>query len=215
MNETAIEIPGNIRCTFDVSGRGSYRRSNCNLPATALVQGFGLSESVTGRCKKHAGIDARRTYAQNKPVEVTHEVIAKILAEKAEQDADAAERKAQKNAEAQKRHEAYVARRVEEAKRIFSVTRKDEEGDYDWESSRAGKDDELVRLPGNPKYYVHDIDLPADRVGGSLGETSVEVEREADLPTTLRLRTAGSSIEIDEARALIVALQVAIAEATK
>jgi hypothetical protein len=209
-----IEIPSNIRCTFDVSGRNSWSRRNCGAQATALVRpGWGDANVPEGRCKKHASVDARRTYKVNVPVEVTHEAIAKVLALKAEADADAKAARAQKAAEAEKRHAAYVARRAEEAKRRFTVTRKDERGDIDFEASR-GKD-ELVYGPGSPKYYVHDIQLEADRVGGSLGETSVEVERAADLPTTLRLRTAGSSIEIHEARALIVALETAIIEATR
>jgi hypothetical protein len=208
---TQFQIPSTIKCQFDVSGAGSYRRRDCGLAATKALIGstYDRKLSYEGRCARHASIDKRRTYSRGEVTEFTPEIVSAMVSRIEELSAARVEEQARKNVEAIERTAAYKVQRETEAAFYFTTTRLDDQGAPDWDASR-GKG-EMVYGPGKPKWYVH---VEGVGVGRGRYEASVMVERMPDFPTTLEVRCS-SSIDLNQAEQLILALQAALAEARK
>lgn len=209
---TTVAVPENIRCTFDVSGPRSFRRSECRQDAVAFLvdKTWWLGEhriTHEPRCKRHAGVDKRRTYGSNTIVEPTHEIIAEVLARMVEREQAKAEERARKEEERERTRLAYQAERLEEAKLVYVVTRDDQKGDPDWDASRGAT--ELVYGPSVPTWYVHPT---GEEPAHGWRSTKVSIERKDGFPPTIEL-SVRSSLDVNAARALVEALQAAIEEA--
>lgn len=216
-----FEIPATIRCHFDVSGERSYHFRACSQKAEFVLQAqnrwdpqTGKRElSYSGRCKRHAGIDKRRTYQVGTIVEFTQEIIDQMVKEMEESKAAQAARQAEKNAQHEKSVAAQKVRRAEEARRLFGVTRDDEHGEPDWAAYR-----EAVKVEGeSPVVYGPDVPRWFIRPAGEehpFNEGTVKVKREDGYPVTIEVRHS-SEIDINEAKALVEALRLAIEEAQK
>jgi hypothetical protein len=212
-----FEIPSSIVCTFDVSGEKAFRARACRLPATQVLTSrtyyttLDRPVSYQGRCKRHAGVDKRRTYSVGTIEDFTQEIIDQMVKEIEETKAAQAERQAQKNAEHEKSVAAQKVHRAEEAKRLFAVTRDDERGEADWDAYRAAVKEEgespMVYGPDVPRWYIR----PANEER-SFNEGTVKVNRRDGYPVTIEVRHS-SEIDINEALALVEALRLAIEEA--
>jgi len=196
-----IEIPTSITCKFD---SGKWGHSYCRKPAVSVVlnSNYGREPRYEGRCKRHASIDARRSYGALQVIEFTQEIVDQMLAElnaEAKAKAEEARVKAVQN---EAKEAAYRVRRHAEAQVAFVVERKDEQGPVDWDATHVAGD--IVYGPSLPMWYVH-----PESTDVHWNTSSVKVVAQDGYPTTIELR-ASSRLDINEASALIEALVEAV-----
>lgn len=192
-----------LKCSESSSSSSSYGyRATCGQPAKmaavdrrwdSKTQTYAVERHVP-LCGKHVGAEKRKTYSKRDLVEFTPEIVAEIserLRVKREFDK---KRNAEKAAQEAIRHDAYRVRRNAEAQRSFIVTRQ-----------------EVERYSGTaPAWSVFESTIEP-----TYEEAEVRVDRSDDgFPTTLNVRIS-SRLDINVAKAVVEALQAAIAEAER
>lgn len=176
----------------------SWRGNRCGKPAVMI--GVKYSAELARLCKQHVGVEARRKYKQYREVREATPAEQQMLQER---DAELARRNAElvakKRVEAERSKQLYAEQRKREAAREWLVVR-DDEHEFDW----ASKQDSNV-----PSWKL----ALADESERIYGETRVTVKPEGEL-TVIEVRNS-SKLDVNEARALLEALTLALAEATK
>lgn len=200
------ETTPKLTCGFDISGHGSWRRRECGLPAVRAVKAEAWKPApYEGRCARHAGIDQRRKYGRLEVVDLTPEIVAELT--KAARDRAEAARveRERRSEEAKSAHARWVEQRRVEASWQYSVTRDDAE-----EFATVGGQ---VVESSHPRWRVHP--KVAAR-GMGIRETTIELKHEeSDVPVVIDVHGVSGELDINQARALVRALQRAIAEAEK
>jgi hypothetical protein len=194
------------KCKAD-SKSSSYHYYACGKPAIAIgVGGWGGATKLTPLCKKHVGIEKRRTYKDFREVrDITAEDLVTLAAEAATAAIVAKEERERKAIEQAARTKAAQERAAAEAAKVVAWKRADKDGELDWEASRAAREADpeadMVLGPSIPRW----IGQPA----GGFGSFEIVFDQRPGFPLTMDIRHS-SNLTVNEAEALRDMLNAAI-----
>lgn len=216
-----MTIPSEITCNFSSQGEGRWGSGpSChNKVATAALMetSFSWKDGVRDeptvtyhpRCTFHAGVEKRKVYKSGALVYLTTEITNLILAELSRISAAKAASQIIQNEKALIQEQAYLLRKNEESLVTFSAVRNDENGDVNYEASRGL--DELVYWPSLPRWIISEEGTSSSL---SFASSVKVVNNKVGYPAKLEVRNS-SEMTINQAKALVEALQAAILVATE